>query len=467
MKESLEIKVCPYSRTASLCFRGLSYFFLFVVLLGLSVEVFGYLTGKNYFVPSLRYILITCFLTKLTFGIAALGVITHRRWSVYLAKITGTWMLVISWAAACDALYETYYYLLYLNCELVSSSLPLELEYVVSLPWPMIFVFRLLFVFLLALYIWAAVKVTKEQANSSSFESKPTNTKVKSSARLLTVAICAVALGLGLRWMDNLVSLQIYGTLIGGYITILGVILGIVWQLLSPRHFFTGAAIGASLILYICHPVGMSVFISILQWLPISVFIILSMRRDTCRFNVRVVAILVPAVLMSCHYIVSINATLHFSAYHKPMAKRPADFPEYMQPQPNVANVSYKSGDPLQLRYAAIEPYPATQTIQYIDTILESAGWMKMDYLLFAPEIPSGHLQGWRESPQELHKYSWNSFWINKDEEIMLVLLDYLSNSNEDKSPPEELQVCISRYSPSDEIKTMIARYRDLHAMGQ
>jgi hypothetical protein len=90
----------------------------------------------------------------------------------------------------------------------------------------------------------------------------------------------------------------------------------------------------------------------------------------------------------------------------------------------------YKPYGQDQISYKIINKYPAQDTIDELNTRLETKGWkpLKIDWL--NPDIPTSHVRGWGSyidgtTKPELKVHTWNSDWTNEKEDILIYALRY------------------------------------------
>jgi predicted alpha/beta superfamily hydrolase len=113
----------------------------------------------------------------------------------------------------------------------------------------------------------------------------------------------------------------------------------------------------------------------------------------------------------------------------RPTSTRPEGFPDYMQ-HPRWANdVRYRAGDSPSLFFRVNEPFPATDTRTFLMAPLDKLGWKKLHNYLLNPAVPSSHTEGWIEARDYRHAEGrvrrWNAEWINDNNDILQVQLEY------------------------------------------
>jgi len=166
---------------------------------------------------------------------------------------------------------------------------------------------------------------------------------------------------------------------------------------------------------------------------------------------------------------------------HKHHPVRPDDFPEILI-APEGAQI-YDHSTPSNTRrdthsytltFIAEDPYPSTNTHEFIQQHLSSHGWQRLKYHLLNPDVPAKyHNPMWYallkecndvESYESEAKYFGigTKDWVNDNDETICVNWMY-KPLNDNQVDPNRVEFQIELYKRESWVKNWLLKYKKLH----
>lgn len=421
----------------------------------ITILVLLYLEMSSFNIKFILDIGINCSL-EIFLLLSCIGAITRRTWGSHWIRVTGLWCMVLLWCYIPDQVQNTLWVFRY--------GIPIP-----SRANPMNLLLTLLAIFSLFALVTLSHILYEHQISIRNDSNKNAKHKIIKNASFIYIGISGILLGLALNQLNIKIGQQVYAYMLGSYFILAGSALLLAWHIRTKNIFLVGSTLSVSALLLIYWPNGPTLMRTLVRWLPPIVFGIVNLVQKTGRPRLPRITIAFPVLLMLvsiCPLVTEyprLTLNLQFTPYpyHKVTSERPKDFPEYLIAPEDATYVYYRGGKDAYMSFGVNDPYPATQTINFISEKLDKAGWKKLDYSIVNPQFPSSHLRGWRGfvNNGNMKDRSWCADWMNDKDETLSVYLTYWVpiDSNEELTT---LGCKLYKYSSKWKGRKALDRYR-------
>ncbi len=365
-----------------------------------------------------------CF--SLVFTVACVAAVTRRRWAPHWVRVTGLWCVAMVWPTVVSIAGEAVQRLRFGPGIVIGGGI----RTLSTTNWVYVYLVILLAdLLLLVSFVTTAGIVFAGRARTGREKDR---SAFAEAGKLLYSGTAIVVVGLVVKWVDFHIEQQTYGMTIGSYSVVAGAALILLWHLLAPQVFIAGSATAMAVIFFLQGATYASLVLNLAVWLPVFGLVAASFSLKQVERNLRIASLgitIILAVFAVFFSALEMPLSLHFSIYHKPTSKRPADFPEHLQAPPGATNVRYLGGDSPHLSFAIEDPYPASKTLNFISSHLEQAGWKRAEPRVLWPGLFDRRMEGWSrlgEYPGEDFKCCvWTGDWANDKGESLSLWLTY------------------------------------------
>jgi len=449
---------------------------VWVCVLFLLINIgFGLFYGYRSYSDPYQYMFLIQFSLQLALLVSCIAAIRGKAWAAHAVRVTGVWYLALLWTEIPGFAEMTVSDILYGEpiyvggaAELMKPTLP---SYVYLLGRTFVFLVFLILVVL-------AHFVFKSRASSDTEAEQPNSTREKVNRRLFGAGVAGLIVGLIFFSLDVVVPPKMFATVIGSYFLIVGFVSLLIWHIRFKDDFLLRSAVSIAAILLIYQRYGAIFSSTVILWVPVLAFAVISTFKKSHNQTLRVTAFCFTVAIMSIALVDVYRpmlGPLRFFSYSKETTERPAEFPDYLIAPDGAAKVSYKGGDISYVSYVMHEAYPATKTLEFIADTLERAGWFNLEYDVMNPNFKSSNLVGWynpakrwlnlgdeveQDNPDK-SSFVWSAWWANNNDETISVHITQVHHA----ANKDELYIncTCTKYSSDSWIREYLENYKRIH----